>query len=85
MNYYKPYRKSLMLISLFEFGGLMNVDINVVNLCTQASLTNFFESKFYLKYEVLFHNVKYTLSPTHTIHVVYNILDSSAISSKAVA
>ena len=49
MKYYKPYRKSLMLISLFQFGGLMNVDINVVNLCTQASLTNFFESKFYFE------------------------------------
>ena len=49
MNYYNPYRKSLMLISLFEFGGLMNVDINVANLCTQASIANFFESKFYFE------------------------------------
>ena len=76
-----------MLISLFEFGGLMNVDINVANLCTQASIANFFESKFYFEVwsEVLFHNVKYTLSPTHTIHIVYNILNSFAVSSKAVA
>ena len=49
MKYYKPYRKSLMLISLFQFGGLMNVDINVVNLCKHASPTNFFESKFYFE------------------------------------